>query len=164
MELISCSIWTDPGKAGMEQLALLLSSEDADRYRELLEFWISWFNEGIPGEKVTVVATTRHGQIVGVVRLWCSPYCDHRWLVEGIEVDPNYRRRGIEKQLLLTGTDHLKGRGITSVYSHIHSVNLPSIRLHEMVGFCQVSEGYLNSWGEWRDNGLEYRLELATIG
>ena len=72
MNEITCTLCEEPELSDMERLARMLSSEDADRYEELLKFWLSWFQGDIPGQKVTVVATTGTGQMVGVVRFWWS--------------------------------------------------------------------------------------------
>jgi len=140
----------------------LLASEEPSRYDDLLRFWIVWFRNDIPGPKITVVAETDSGRMIGVVRLWCSPYCEQKWLIEGLEVHPKWRRRGIAEQLLLTGISHLARQSVSAVWSHIRHDNEPSIRLHQKVGFRLVCQGYINSWGDYRANGSEYMLTLGN--
>lgn len=40
---------------------------------------------------------------VGEVRLWRTPYCDHKWLIEGLEVIAPKREQGIGKLLVKKG-------------------------------------------------------------
>lgn len=124
----------------------------------LRSFWQKWFTE-IPGEKLTLVAT--QGRFLGAVRLWKSPYCNDKWLVEGLEVAREHRRQGIGETLVCRGIEILKQRS-DWLYAHIHNANIASINLHVKLGFIPLYQGYLNSWGEPRSNGREYGLKLSS--
>lgn len=139
----------------------LYAQGDKNWEAELAEFWQDWFSAKIPGVKMTLVAIEKEVPI-GAVRLWQSPYCDHKWLVEGLEVLESARRRGIGEALVRRGIELLRERGQQTLFAHIHRNNTASINLHHKLGFHLVSEGYINSWGEPRDNGNEYRLKLIT--
>lgn len=162
MSLVKYRVCEPPDSLSPERLADLLASEEPTRYDDLLQFWIAWFHNDIPGQKITVIAEAEDERTVGVVRFWRSPFCEQKWLVEGLEVHPDWRRRGIGEQLLLTGISHLARQSASAVWSHIRHDNAPSIRLHQRVGFRLVSHGYVNSWGDYRANGGEYVLNLRS--
>lgn len=74
------------------------------------------------------------GKYVSALRM--EPYKD-AWLLEALETHPRYRRRGYAEMLLrsvLALPEYKK------IYSHVHKKNVPSLRIHEKVGFVRISE------------------------
>ncbi len=74
------------------------------------------------------------GQYVSALRL--EPYRDGL-LLEALETFPNLRRKGYAQALLQAVLSQL---GNEKLYSHVHKRNIPSLRLHEKMGFQRISE------------------------
>ncbi|HHX27800.1 MAG: GNAT family N-acetyltransferase [Bacillota bacterium] len=152
----------------VEALAWCLAASQPDRTVDHKRFWEEWFSEDIPGSKLTVAAILRKPEnvshsVVGVCRLWKTPYLDGRWFIEGLEVMPGMRRRGIGTRLVRRCVDAALGLGIAKLHAHIHDSNLASRRLFEYLGFVETAHGYWNTYGEWRESGSEYALDLNTL-
>ncbi len=147
----------------VDDIAKLLARGDMDDYNNLSEWLRKWHNDEIPGEKITIsmfeMINNSH-DIVGVIRLWKSPYCNEKWLIEGLEVEENSRRKGYGERLISKGIEELMKRNIKNIYANIHNKNNPSISLHEKLGFELESEGCNNSFGDLRENNNQYKLHL----
>lgn len=148
----------------IESLAGLLSYREADRFDELKVFWCKWLLNKIEGEKITVIAeeTYKGGnrEIVGVVRFWKTPYCNNKWLIEGLEVILHKRRQGIAEQMIKYGLKELRQKGVKEIAVNIRNNNIPSIRVHAKLGFTKVSSGAINSYGDYKEYIDEYNLHL----
>jgi aminoglycoside 6'-N-acetyltransferase I len=59
--------------------------------------------------------------------------------VEGIYVNPNYRRKGLSKQLLLEGEKWLKEKGCKQIGSDIEIDNQQSYHFHTATGFKEAN-------------------------
>jgi GNAT superfamily N-acetyltransferase len=73
-----------------------------------------------------------NGRYLSALRL--EPYKDGL-LLEALETAPEYRRKGYAEALL---REALSGNG--KIYSHVHKNNVPSLRIHEKLGFRRISE------------------------
>ena len=104
------------------------------------------------GDKLTIVAEDDHKKFIGVVRFWCSPCCNNKWLIEGLEIIQPMRGKGVGKTMVMYGLKRLNDLGIEKVSENIKNNNLPSIKLHENLGFVRISIGCFNSFGEFRKN------------
>lgn len=72
------------------------------------------------------------GIYVSALRL--EPYRDG-WLLEALETDPRYRRKGYALQLVRSVTARPE---YAKIYSHVHRRNVPSMMLHEACGFTKI--------------------------
>lgn len=148
----------------VESLAGLLSYEETERFDELKVFWCRWLLDKIEGEKITVIAeeTYKEGnqEIVGVVRFWKTPYYNNKWLIEGLEVILHKRRQGIAEQMIQYGLKELRQKGVKEIAVNIRNNNIPSIKVHEKLGFIKVSSGAINSYGDYKKHIDEYNLHL----
>lgn len=149
------------GYKSIKQLSKLLAYSEPERIDDFYEFWKNWFEDKIPGEKFTVIMSeTKNSEVIGVVRFWKSPYCNNKWLIEGLEVIENKRRLGIGSKLVKEGIKNLILMKVPEVYVHIKNNNYKSINLHLKLDFKEISKGSRNSFGNYNDNINEYVLNL----
>jgi RimJ/RimL family protein N-acetyltransferase len=146
------------GKQLMEQLSQVLAYSEPENFKSYLEFWEKWFSDKIPGEKLTIIAEEQNA-VVGVTRFWKTPYCDNKWLIEGLEVIAPERRKGIGKSIVMEGIRILRNMTDEPIYAHISNDNTASIKLHEGVGFKKISSGSITSYGGFRSHVDEYLFE-----
>ena len=156
---------SDISEQRIRDLTRVLSYDEPAHEDSARTFWLGWFSEKIEGEKRTVVAekhdaTTNISEIVGVVRLWRTPYVNHKWLIEGLEVISTRRRQGIGKSLLEKAIELLSAEGVDKVSVNISRNNTASVNLHISLGFEKSSTGSLNSYGNYRQNVDQYSLVL----
>lgn len=149
----------------MRALAHVLCYEEPAQVGRSVQFWTDWFSAQIPGEKFTFAAeecgiSVAERKFVGVARLWKTPYCDNKWLLEGLEVIPPRRRRGIGTALLKKAIGVLADLQVPSLSAQIHRNNGASIALHRSLGFEKLSSGSRNSFGEYREQSDEYVLKV----
>lgn len=89
-----------------------------------------------------LLAAEKEGVLVG----WCGihrysiqPDAEPEWLVAGLTVVPELRRRGIAARLLRGVLDATAGSAPNEpVFSVINARNLASIDLHQQLGFTEV--------------------------
>ncbi|MEG0773894.1 GNAT family N-acetyltransferase [Clostridium sp.] len=148
----------DISKNLMEQLSTVLTYEEPQNFGNCFKWWETWFSHEIPGDKITIIAE-KEDSIVGVVRFWRTPFCNNKWLIEGLEVISPERKKGIGKSMVLEGIDMLRNTTNEEIFVHIANKNTASIKLHESIGFKKVSTGSINSYGYFRAHVDEYLLE-----
>lgn len=156
---------SDINEPFIHELSRVLCYDELEQIDSLKGFWRDWLYERIEGEKLTIVAaeyncTSNDRELVGVVRLWRTPYCGNKWLVEGLEVIAPKRQQGIGKTLVEEAIKLLSYRGVNSISVNIGKNNAASIALHRSLGFEKSSSGALNSYGEYRQHLDEYVLRL----
>jgi ribosomal protein S18 acetylase RimI-like enzyme len=80
------------------------------------------------------------GVIVGNLSL-IPFYWQHHWrfLVANVAVHPDYRRRGIGKELTKKAIQHARSLGHRDVWLHVREGNLPAIELYRSLGFIERS-------------------------
>lgn len=59
--------------------------------------------------------------------------------VEGIYIEPEFRRQGLSKELLLKGEQWAKERGCTQIGSDIEHDNTTSYHFHKGIGFKEAN-------------------------
>ena len=77
-------------------------------------------------------------RVVGYVRLRHPsrlPAGRHVLQVNGIGVDPGYRRRGIARALLEAAIEESRSRGARKLTLRVFAPNVPALRLYESAGF-----------------------------
>lgn len=147
----------DVNKELIKQLSLVLTYSEPENFKECEKWWEQWFSEKIPGDKLTIIAKEENN-IIGVTRFWNTPFCNNKWLIEGLEVIPPKRRKGVGKAIVTEGISILKGITNEKIFVNISNKNIESKRLHEGLGFKKISIGSLNSYGEFRNHIDEYVL------
>ena len=98
--------------------------------------------------------------IIGVTRFWKTPYCNNKWLIEGLEVIPPKRKLGVGKSIVKHGISLLHELTDENIFVNISNKNIPSIKLHESLGFKKISNGSINSLGDYRENIDQYLIVL----
>lgn len=143
------------------QLAELLAEEEPDRINDFMMFWKDWFQDKQNGNRFTIIAKESTGdKVIGVARFWQSPYCDNKWLIEGLQVFSSRRGKGVGRALVEHGIKKLKEKNVEHMYVHILRGNTASESLHKRAGFVKVAKGTKNSLGFFRQNLDEYCLRL----
>jgi ribosomal protein S18 acetylase RimI-like enzyme len=66
-------------------------------------------------------------------------YWQHHWrfLIANVAVHPDYRNRGIGRELTKKAVEHSRTLGHHNVWLHVREGNLPAIRLYESLGFVE---------------------------
>lgn len=148
----------DINKQLMEQLSHVLTYEEPESFQECLKWWEGWFSDKIPGDKLTIIAQEQNN-IIGVTRFWKTPFCNNKWLIEGLEVIPTERKKGIGKSIVMEGIRILRNTTNENIFVNIANKNIASIKLHEGIGFTKISSGTINSYGDFRGHIDEFMLE-----
>ncbi|MPM33945.1 hypothetical protein SDC9_80526 [bioreactor metagenome] len=143
----------------IKQLSQVLTYSEPENFKECEKWWRQWFSDKILGDKITIVAKEENN-IIGVTRFWRTPFCNNKWLIEGLEVILPQRRKGVGKAIVTEGIRILKGITNEKIFVHIDSENNQSKRLHEVLGLKKNSSGSLNSYGDYRNYIDEYVLEV----
>lgn len=146
-----------------DDTARLLSCGTQDGYLENLAFLEKWHKDDIPGEKVTLSLYESDNDIrtlVGVLRIWRSPYCEDKWLLEGLEIALDKRRQGYGHRLVEAALTLLREKGIKTAYLNINSRNKVSHQLAIDMGFEQCSTGCTNSFGHELTTSNHYKYDL----
>jgi ribosomal protein S18 acetylase RimI-like enzyme len=73
------------------------------------------------------------------------------WMVGNVAVLPNFRRRGIARQLVVTALDAIRAQGGDLVVLDVIAGNLPAHKLYESLGFVQYT------------SALEMELKSAEV-
>lgn len=78
----------------------------------------------------------------GAVRTAIMPGLDDAWLVSGLTVMPEHRRRSVGERLLRAVVEEVAARDPrATLHSVVNARNLASIALHENLGFTAIAEG-----------------------
>jgi len=102
----------------------------------------TFFDERTAPEDVLVAVES--GEVAGYVRLGRAsrfPSSDHVVTVNGIAVDPAWRRRGIGRALLEAAADEARRRGARRLTLRVFTPNVGARALYDSAGF--VVEGVL---------------------
>jgi GNAT superfamily N-acetyltransferase len=78
------------------------------------------------------------GRLVGNLSL--IPYSlkgQRRYLIANVAVHPDFRRRGIARQLTSQAIAHARQRGIPEVWLHVREENDPAVTLYRSLGFAE---------------------------
>ncbi len=76
------------------------------------------------------------GRLVGNVSL--AHTGDRRWSIGNVAVHPDYRGRGIARQLMQAAIGHVRDAGGTMVVLEVHADNTPAVRLYASLGFRRL--------------------------
>lgn len=145
----------------ISNITSLLCAEIPENINNCINWIKDWFQNVIPGDKHTFIALD-NDNLVGIVRLWSTPYLGNKWYIEGLEVLSSQRRKGIASKLITTAINCSKVNRITNLWSNISISNDASIKLHESLGFKLVSKGACNTYGSYRPNNNCYYIDLTS--
>ncbi len=93
------------------------------------------------------------GRYVSALRM--IPYSDGL-LLHSLHTHPDHRRNGYAAALVRAV---LAREGDAKVYSHVKKENLPSILLHEKMGFRKTADSAVYLDGSWDKNSLTFCRE-----
>jgi ribosomal protein S18 acetylase RimI-like enzyme len=99
-----------------------------------------FFRHELPNEEVVILAAENEGQIIGYAygriepRDW-NMLLDGHGAVHDVFVNPDARRRGVGRELLVKMLAELRGRGARSVVLYSASPNAAAQRLFESLDF-----------------------------
>lgn len=94
------------------------------------------------------------GQYVSALRM--EPYQDG-FLLEALETEPDRRRKGYARRLILevlNTLDHCK------VYSHVNKRNQASLRTHETCGFQKILDHAIYADGSVLTSSVTMKIEI----
>jgi aminoglycoside 6'-N-acetyltransferase I len=88
-------------------------------------------------------AATAEGRLVGLIELFernVAESCETSPVtyVEGLWVDPQWRRRGLARRLLAAAMDWGRARGRSEIASDVQIANLVSQAVHRRLGFAET--------------------------
>jgi ribosomal protein S18 acetylase RimI-like enzyme len=102
------------------------------------------------------------GKVVGNLTL--LPYKrNDRWnyMIVNVAVHPNYRRRGIARQLTLEGLNHVKRHGVSSAWLQVRDDNYAALDLYLSLGF--IERARRSTWISTNDSYLVPSLPDVKI-
>jgi ribosomal protein S18 acetylase RimI-like enzyme len=73
---------------------------------------------------------------VGIVE-WAGPADDRYAYIQTLEVAPEYRRRGIARELLTRLEQPARSAGAAAIWLHVDAENAPAIRLYQLHGYIK---------------------------
>lgn len=103
------------------------------------------FEQLLNSDKDKVIVCLMHAQLIAFIHISVrSDYVEGSQdsptgFVEGIYVEPEYRKRGISKKLIKEGESWLKTKGCSQIGSDIEQSNITSYHFHKSVGFKEVN-------------------------
>lgn len=145
----------------ISSITSLLCEESSENINHCINWIKQWFENEISGDKHTFIALD-NDNLVGIVRLWSTPYLGNKWYIEGLEVSSSQRRKGIASKLITTAINYSKENNIPNLWSNISISNAASIKLHESLGFKLASKGSCNTYGSYRPNNNCYYIDLTS--
>ncbi len=112
--------------------------------RQLRRFTVP--DEGITGKlldslhlPVQGLVWEENGRIVGNLSLITMSREGRRYsLIANVATHPDYRRRGIARELTLTGLQHIQQRGGREAWLHVRDDNPAAIQLYRSIGFEEL--------------------------
>jgi len=76
-------------------------------------------------------------RVVGYVGCWILAY---EGSITNVAIDPEYRRQGIGRKMLLKLIEIVKEKGVTALTLEVRVSNEPAIKLYEGLGFSSVGQ------------------------
>lgn len=83
------------------------------------------------------IDTAQNDRIIGYVGCWILAY---EGSITNVAIDPEYRRQGIGRKMLLKLIDIVKEKGVTALTLEVRVSNAPAISLYEGLGFKSVGQ------------------------
>lgn len=119
----------------------LSSIANIEEFSKHLEFI---FNDNISNDAFLVLLLDSNEDIISMINFLQYNNIDNLWC---LFTKDSYRKQGYGEKVLKFGIDELKKRNATLLISGIEKDNIPSIALHEKIGFVYSGK----SWNELAD-------------
>lgn len=103
-------------------------------------------------EKSSCITVRRNEVLAAYGYLWLID--DDMWFVGGLAVHPELRSISVFRELTASLLSLISDKGITTLRSNVYKANLPSITLHQHLGFKVTREN---------EFGLEFTLKVAEL-
>ncbi len=111
----------------------MLLRKELPHYRaEIARLYELYLDESLPSGG-TFFAHIQNGVLQGVASVRCYP--GGHWLFRGCVVKPEFRGRGLQRQLMREGIEYLTSKGVDVVRGCIYSWNTHSIDNTLAMGF-----------------------------
>ena len=120
--------------------------EDADALAVVEEkcFSVPWSREAFWRDAsntdayyLLAIDTRQNDRIIGYVGCWILAY---EGSITNVAIDPEYRRQGIGRKMLLKLIEIVKEKGVTALTLEVRVSNAPAISLYEGLGFKSVGQ------------------------
>ncbi len=118
---------------GRDYLARMRTSARQPGFIRLASATADWANVPFAG-----FVWQQDGRLVGNVSI--IPYFvkgRRFFLIANVAVHPEYRRRGIARDLTRQAVEYVRKRGAPSVWLHVREDNLPAVTLYQNLGFLE---------------------------
>ena len=111
---------------------------------EKLNQTVKWMKQNHFGEnfetKWFYIIAYSNNEIVGFIYFMREKQNDFRWYLGDLSVNELYQRHGIASNLIQNGIKKIKNECGTILHTYIEKNNIPSIKLHEKLGFQHCLE------------------------
>jgi len=100
--------------------------------------WLGWaLNRMLlpPAARPQGFVWEEDGRVVGNASLLGVNEFPERWVLANVAVSPDYRRRGIARQMVEAGIELARARGAAELYLQVERDNPPAQRLYQQLGF-----------------------------
>ncbi len=134
-----------------------LSNNDPESLQRQIEFFASEL-DGLDLAQKLLIGAYVGAELIGFCRFVWHPRLD-MWWCRGLEVAPQWQRKGVGTSLLVAALRHLAARGAKAVRSDTASGNLASRATHLKAGFRQTADAGEDFDGHWRDNHCYYQWD-----
>lgn len=92
----------------------------------------------LPGSSMNGIVWEENNRLIGNVSL--IPFyvnSQRNFLIANVAVHPDWRRRGIARQMTMAAVDYVRQRNLNSVWLHVRVENHAAIELYQSLGFIQ---------------------------
>lgn len=107
-----------------------------------------------------VIATTSNNDVIGRIHCVRNESNFHLWYYGDLFVIPEYRRRGIAKQMIHAAIHHLSEMGATTLRCYVKPDNIPSRNLQMSLCFLEKTFESFNDFTN--DNEIMYELDIPN--
>lgn len=125
--------------------------EDGQALLEVEQDHYTFLNEFFKTPGAVLMVWEQDGVYQAALR--AEPYADG-FLLEGLETAPESRRNGFAKKLLSHTADYLFSAGVKKLYSHVHTGNSSSVKVHEACGFIKLYD-----YAVFIDGSVDHRTD-----
>ncbi|NDJ53159.1 MAG: GNAT family N-acetyltransferase [Chloroflexi bacterium] len=94
---------------------------------------------------------------VGIYRVGPHPYLGRGFVIANVAVHPNYRRRGIAKQLMDSAINWVRNQGGSWIALEVEAESEPAFKLYEGLGFASFE-----TLAEWESRPTARRVVVSN--
>jgi RimJ/RimL family protein N-acetyltransferase len=134
-----------------------LSNEDPPSLASQIEGFAAEL-EGLDPAARLLIGAYIGAELIGFCRFIRSDKPE-TWWCRGLEVVPQWQRRGVGTALLVAALDQLRAAGVPTVRSDTSIKNSASQATHLKAGFRLTATSGEDFDGRWRDNHCYYRWD-----